>query len=211
MSPKPTAMKRPSKVKVFVDADVIFAGSASPSEHSASNVILRMAEITLIDAVTSQQAITEAERNLALKLPGALPVFGLLVSRSLQITPSPTVEEAKLFSDLAGPKDVSILAAAVREKCEWLVTFNTRHFQPGHPSIIALRPGEFGNADILRPSKRNRPWNSFSNGIRLRLTRIIRNITSRLKERRRSSLIPIRFQFTMPIIAIVKNAGRQSG
>jgi predicted nucleic acid-binding protein len=136
-------MKTPRKVKVFIDADVIFAGSASPTEHSASNVILRMAEITLIDAVTSQQAITEAERNLALKLPEALPVFGLLVSRSLRVTPSPTVEEAKLFSGLAGPKDVSILAAAVREQCEWLVTFNIRYFAPGHPGTIVLRPGEF--------------------------------------------------------------------
>ena len=143
MSPKPTAMKRPWKAKVFVDADVIFAGSASPTEHSASNVILRMAEITLIDAITSQQAITEAERNLALKLPDALPVFALIVSRSLQVTPSPSAEEAKLVSGLADPKDVSILAAAVREQCQWLVTFNTRHFQPGHPSITVLRPGEF--------------------------------------------------------------------
>jgi hypothetical protein len=45
-----------SKLNVFVDADVIFAGAASPSEYSASNVVLRMAEITLINAITSAQA-----------------------------------------------------------------------------------------------------------------------------------------------------------
>ncbi|MCL4394855.1 MAG: hypothetical protein M1482_08670, partial [Chloroflexi bacterium] len=60
---------------MFVDADVIFAGSAAPSEHSASHVILQMGEITLLDCVTSQQAIAEVERNLAEKLPAKLPTF----------------------------------------------------------------------------------------------------------------------------------------
>ena len=36
--------------RVFVDADVLLAACASPSEHGASLVILRMAEITLLDA-----------------------------------------------------------------------------------------------------------------------------------------------------------------
>ncbi len=59
--------------RVFVDADVLFAGAALPSEHSASLVILRLAEITLLDAMASQQVITEAERSLREKLPDKLP------------------------------------------------------------------------------------------------------------------------------------------
>jgi len=51
--------------KVFIDADVLFAGSAAPSEHGASLVVLRMAEITLLEAYVSQQIMTEVERNLA--------------------------------------------------------------------------------------------------------------------------------------------------
>jgi len=31
----------------------------------------------------------------------------------------------------------------MRESCPWLVTFNLRHYRPGHPSVHALRPGEF--------------------------------------------------------------------
>ena len=42
---------RAHKPRVFVDADVLFAGSASPSEHSASLVVLRLAEITLIEGI----------------------------------------------------------------------------------------------------------------------------------------------------------------
>ncbi len=131
------------KPRVFVDSDVLFAGAASASEHGASLVVLRMAEITLIDAVVSEQVIVEVERNLAGYLPAALPTFRQLISRCLRIVPGPTDAELELCRDLADPKDAPILAAAVREACPWLVTFNLRHFQPGHPSITVLRPGEF--------------------------------------------------------------------
>jgi len=40
-------------------------------------------------------------------------------------------------------KDLPILVAAVREGCPWLVTFNVRHFLPGHPHVTVLQPGEF--------------------------------------------------------------------
>lgn len=135
-------MATPNKPRVFVDADALFAGAASSSEHGASLVVLRMAEITLIDAVTSTQVITETERNLASYLPTALPGFRLLVSRCLRVTGDPLPEELEPFKGLADPKDLPILVAAVREACPWLITFNVRHFQPGHPAITVMRPGE---------------------------------------------------------------------
>jgi hypothetical protein len=122
---------------------VLFAGSASASEHGASLVVLRMAEITLIDAVVSEQVIVEVERNLASYLPNALSTFRQLAQRCLQVVPDPTAFEIALCHGLADPKDAPILAAAVREACPWLVTFNVRHFQPGHPSVTVVRPGTF--------------------------------------------------------------------
>ncbi len=59
-----------NKPVVFLDADVIFAGAAAPTEHGASHVILRLGEITLVDCITSTQVVTEVERN-----PGKL-LFG---------------------------------------------------------------------------------------------------------------------------------------
>jgi predicted nucleic acid-binding protein len=132
-----------SKPRVFVDADVLFAGVVAPSEHGASLVILRMAEITLIEAMTSQQVVVEAERNLAEKFPKSLPAFRLIVSRSLRVIPDPQPAELLPYNGLADPTDLPILVAAVREKCPWLVTFNIRHFQPGHPAVTVMRPGEF--------------------------------------------------------------------
>ncbi len=139
----PNGTPSPPKPRVFIDADVLFAGAASPSEHGASLVILRMAEITLIDAVASQQVISEAERNLTAKIPDALPVYRLLVSRCLRMVPDPEPQDLSRWVGLADDKDLPILVAALREQCSWLVSHNVRHFQPGHASIAVLRPGEF--------------------------------------------------------------------
>jgi hypothetical protein len=133
----------PPRPRVFIDADVLFAGAASSSEHGASLVVLRLAEITLIDGVTSEQVVIEAERNLADKLPAALPLFRLLVSRCLRVVSGPSSDQVATCLGLAHPKDLPILVAAVQEGCPWLVTFNTRDYDPGHPSVEVLRPGAF--------------------------------------------------------------------
>ena len=136
--PPPTA----SKLRVFIDADVLFAGSAAPGRHGASLVVLRMAELTLIEAIASQQVIVEAERNLAEKLPNALPAFRTIVDRSLRVVADPDPADLAPYAGLADPKDLPILVAAVRESCPLLVTFNLRHFQPGHSAVRVLPPGD---------------------------------------------------------------------
>jgi hypothetical protein len=131
------------KPRVFVDADVIFAGSASPSTHGASYVVLRMAELTLVECITSQQAITEVERNLAEKLPDKLPAFHLLAQRCLQVVPDPAPADLATCAGQASPEDLPILVAALREKCSYLLTFNERHFSPVSGQIAVQKPGDF--------------------------------------------------------------------
>ncbi len=136
-------MQPPDKPRVFIDADVLFAGAAAPTEHGASLVILRMAEITLIEAVTSEQAIAEVERNLSAKMPAALPTFRLLVARCLRVVSDPGPEELSSHTGAADPEDLPILVAALREGCPWLVTFNVRDYGPGPPDVTVLPPGDF--------------------------------------------------------------------
>jgi predicted nucleic acid-binding protein len=133
----------PPKLRIFLDADVLFAGAASPSEYGASLLILQLAEITLIEAFTSEQVIVEAERNLSAKLPQALPAFHHLVSRCLKICPDPAPGDLVAYRGLADPKDLPILVAAKRENCSCLITFNLRHCLPGHPGVDVLKPGDF--------------------------------------------------------------------
>ena len=136
----------PRRPRVFVDADVLFAGAAAPTEHGASLTVLRMAEITLIEAVTSRQAVVEAERNLEAKLPAAppaaLPAFRLIVSRCLRVAADPTPAELVPHVGRADLADLPLLVTALREGCAWLVTFNVRHYRPGHPQVTILRPGD---------------------------------------------------------------------
>lgn len=141
----PATKPLPSKIKprLLIDADVLFAGCAAPSEFGASLVILRMAEITLLDAIVPQQVIDEAERNLTAKIPKALPAFRMIVDRCLQVQPTPTKETLTNYAGMAHPADLPILAAAHQYCCPYLVTFNTRHYQPGHPEVTVLAPGEF--------------------------------------------------------------------
>ena len=133
---------KPEKPRIFIDADVLFAGSASPQQYSASLVILRMAEITLIKAITSQQVITEVERNLEQKFPAALVTFHMLVNRCLQVLPDPTQQEVDALTGLADPKNLPILAAAIKYNCQFLTTYNIKHFQPGTPTLTVLSPGD---------------------------------------------------------------------
>jgi predicted nucleic acid-binding protein len=130
------------KLRIFVDADVLFAGSASPNENSASLVLLRMAEITLIEAIASKQVLTEAKRNLREKIPSALPAFELLVGRCLKEVPDPSTEEIRALTGLVDPTDAPILASAIREQCSYLATFNVRHYQPGVKTVVVLKPGD---------------------------------------------------------------------
>jgi predicted nucleic acid-binding protein len=132
----------PHKPRIFIDAEVLFAGAALPNEHSASLVILRMAEITLIEAVTSRQVITEAERNLQDKMPAALPAFQLLVSRCLGVVDDPTIDEIRALGKSVDPKDLPILTAALREGCAYLTTHNIRHYHPSVETVTVLKPDD---------------------------------------------------------------------
>ncbi len=128
---------------VFLDADVIFAGAAAPSEHGASHLVLRLGEITLLKCLTSRQVKEEVHRNMNKKLPEKLPELQLLMSRCLHFVTDPTPREVKKFQGQAHWKDLPILTAAVLNHCPVLLTFNLRHFTPNPNQILVQRPGDF--------------------------------------------------------------------
>jgi len=51
--------------------------------------------------------------------------------------------EVQRYAGLAERAVLPILTAALQAGCSWLVSFNTRHFQPGHPDLIVLAPVDF--------------------------------------------------------------------
>lgn len=130
------------RLRVYVDADVLLASAASPSSHSAGQVVLSLSEITLLDGITSELAVEECRRNLEEKLPAATETFELLVKRSLEVVSAPSQEVVRRHAGLADWKDVPHLACALEHNCAYLVTYNTGDFEPGHPDVQVVRPGE---------------------------------------------------------------------
>ena len=113
--------------RVFVDANVLMAGSDSQS--GASNAVLKMAEVGLFQLVVCRQVLDEAERNLRKKLPRALPNFASQMARlRLEIVPDPAPEQVEVWKGIIEAKDAPILCAAVSSGADRFLTLNTRDF-----------------------------------------------------------------------------------
>ncbi len=124
--------------KVFADANVLIAGTASRT--GASGAVLLMAEIGLFRLVVSRLVLEEAERNLRKKLPRALPNFAQqLAQLELEIVPPPTNEEVQRWAKIIEVKDAPILATAVSAQVDRLVTLNSKDFTPEVAAQSGLR------------------------------------------------------------------------
>jgi len=131
-----------ASLRVYFDADVLFAGATSPSDHSASQVLLTLSEITLIEGRTSELAVTECRRNLEAKLPSATGDFERLVGRAVSVVDAPVREVLLPHVDRADWTDLPPLVAAIEQDCPYLTTYNVGDYEPGHPEVEVLRPGE---------------------------------------------------------------------
>jgi predicted nucleic acid-binding protein len=130
-----------NRLRLFIDSDVLMAGSAST--EGASFVVLHLADLTVVTCMVSEQVLAEVTRNLTAKLPAALPAFRALVDSALTSVPDPPPDVVAAYADQADPKDAPILAAAIENECSFLLTFNTRHYWPKGERITVLRPGDF--------------------------------------------------------------------
>ena len=133
-------MARPEKtdpVPVCLDADVLIAGLLSRT--GASHAILVLGEIGLLHLVLPEAAVEEVRRNLSAKLPEAVPLFEEFL-RAVPVTiHRPTLRDRDRARELADPKDVPILAAAIGSGARLLVTHNVRHFRSGE-GVRVVRP-----------------------------------------------------------------------
>ncbi len=114
--------------RVFFDSDVVIAGAAS--KNGASFALLQLAEIRLIKGFITNQVIDECRRNLQSKIPHALPIFDKIIENTLDIAESPSQKEISLCENMAHPKDAPILAAALKIKARFLLTFNIKDYYP---------------------------------------------------------------------------------
>jgi predicted nucleic acid-binding protein len=132
--------------KVFIDTSALIAGILSPT--GAAHEVLRLCEAKVVLAVMSRQVLVEANRNLSEKLPALLSEYRVLMTHLSPLIvedPSrPTVDQA---GAIIHHNDAPILAAAIEAGVDYLVTWNTRHFQKkavrDYAQFPILTPGLF--------------------------------------------------------------------
>ena len=132
--------------QVFIDTSALIAGILSPT--GAAHEVLRLCETHVVQAVMSRQVLVEADRNLADKLPAIMPEYrAFLKHLAPRIVADPPRTAVELAKELLPHNDAPILAAALLANVDYLVTWNTRHFQKKAVRDAApfpiVTPGEF--------------------------------------------------------------------
>jgi len=131
-------------INVFLDSSVIIAGLAS--KKGGSFEVLALAELKVIIPCICEDVVSEVFRNVQKKLPGSVGLFYTLFKKlSFKIT-DPSGEDMIFARKLINEKDAPILAAAISEKVEWLLSLD-KHFLKadleGKVNFRICTPGEF--------------------------------------------------------------------
>jgi len=115
--------------RAFLDSNVIISGFLSAK--GAPRIILDLLCLHLpnLQGMTGAYNMIEIERNLARKLPSALPVFQEYLPRmNLEIVPLPKYEELEPWFGITADKDVPVIVSAINGKADFLVTGDTCDF-----------------------------------------------------------------------------------
>ena len=120
-------------MRVFLDANILFSAAKS---DGAVRALLRLLLDSGHECWVDDYVVIEARRNLTAKEPDALIAFEASLNR-LRISPAQAPgPELKLVNWLP-EKDRTVLAAAMRLRCDALVTGDRTHFGPGYGKMFA--------------------------------------------------------------------------
>jgi predicted nucleic acid-binding protein len=119
-------------MRVFPDANILFSAAKSDGAvRELMRLLLDGGHACWVD----DYVVIEARRNLTAKAPDALIAFDALLKR-LRISPAQAPgPELKLVNWLP-EKDRTVLAAAMRLRCDALVTGDRTHFGPGFGKLF---------------------------------------------------------------------------
>jgi len=134
--------------KIFLDADVLVAGSYNP--QGGSEFILECAKKEAFTIMTSKLVLQEAKRALLKKL-GKEALFRFyqnMVNTDFLLAHKPTQKEIEKYSQFIHQDDAHVIAAVTKNKADFLITLNKRHFftpkiKEAGLNIIILTPKMF--------------------------------------------------------------------
>lgn len=134
--------------RVFLDSNVIISGLLS--DKGAPRIILDLLSLRLpgITGLTGEYNLIEVERNLARKLPKALPIYKeYLPILSLTVIPLPKPEELTKYIGAINNKDLPVLLSAINGYVDFLITGDNKDFNhindSNRYSFTVVSPSEF--------------------------------------------------------------------
>ena len=127
-------------MRVFLDANILFSAAKS---DGAMRELLRLLLAGGHECWVDDYVVIEARRNLTAKEPDALIAFEALLKR-LRISPAQAPGPELTLVNWLPEKDRTVLAAAMRLRCDALVTGDRTHFGPGYGKL-------FGGVTIYSP------------------------------------------------------------
>lgn len=135
----------PKKYKLFVDSSALISGLNSPT--GGAGIILSGYLNGDFFVYISEQVIEEVQRNIQLKFLLLRERFlNFLLSRPI-IIKQPPLKEIRSAYKLILTEDAPILAAAIRAKPDFLITWDKKHFLKkevvSNTSFIICTPKEF--------------------------------------------------------------------
>jgi predicted nucleic acid-binding protein len=114
--------------RAFLDTSALIAGLLFPT--GSADEVLRLFEVGVVNLVLSRQVLVEADRNLTAKLPALLDAYHDFLARlTPHVVEDPDREAVTRAMQVIHHADAPILAAAVTAQVDYLITWNTRHFQ----------------------------------------------------------------------------------
>lgn len=139
------ASNPPNRLRVMVDANVLFAASAWPRFPYE---VLRHAANGDFQLVLTQEIIDEAKDALNDVVPHAVQrLLDILEESNFEEFPTPTDEEVAAYIGLIrDQKDIHVALAAINAHVDYLVTSDKDFTDPNEPirqQIAVLLPGTF--------------------------------------------------------------------
>ena len=115
-------------MRLFLDANILF--SAAWKEDASARLLFELDAAGLCRLTTSRLAVEEARQNILRKRPERQDFLETLIAR-VNVGPDPAAEHLQQASRHGLPdKDIPILAAAIAQRADRLVTGDRRDF--GH-------------------------------------------------------------------------------
>lgn len=115
-----------ANLRVFLDANILFAAAYSPDGLSA--LLIEVGAAGRVTLLTSPLAIVEAERNLEAKRPAALPALREIVTAVRVVREPAPADVERLTPPELSAKDRPLLAAAIVAHATHFVTGDVADF-----------------------------------------------------------------------------------